>query len=120
MNSILLVDDDMDMMRITANWLKRSGYDVSMASSGKEALKLLSEKKMDLLILDYAMPGMNGMELFEAIRGEEEYSSVPVIMRTGMDDIEASSDEETSYHFEICKKEDGKKALLDAVGRAFG
>ena len=55
MSRILLVDDDRDMIRLSANWLKKAGHEVIEAYSGEEALTKASG--CDLIILDYAMPG---------------------------------------------------------------
>ena len=60
MERILLVDDDEDMMMLTSRWLSKEGYDVTMKTSGKAALSFLDENEVDLVILDYAMPEMDG------------------------------------------------------------
>jgi DNA-binding response OmpR family regulator len=86
---ILVVDDD-DLVLIALDaLLAPSGYEVTTASSGNDALKKLTQKKFDLMILDILMPGMNGFELCEKIRARDEYKAVPIIMLTaksGSDD----------------------------------
>jgi len=68
--TVLVVDDDAEMLGLTHLMLTRSGYNVLIAGSGKEALKLLEaapELTVDLLLVDLIMPGMNGNELVDHI-----------------------------------------------------
>ncbi len=85
---ILVVDDDrMNLLR-TKKILENS-YDVSLVESGRDALNLLKTKKVDLILLDIEMPGMNGIETFEHIRFEHiknDSADVPVIFLTASGD----------------------------------
>jgi CheY-like chemotaxis protein len=68
--TILVVDDDAEMLGLTHMMLTRSGYNVLIAGSGKEALKLfeaLPDVAVDLLLVDLIMPGMNGNELVDRV-----------------------------------------------------
>ncbi len=76
---ILVVDDDTMNLKRTRMILK-DYYDVLLAESGEAALKKLQSEKVDLVLLDIAMPGMNGMETFE--RMKENKIEVPVIFLT--------------------------------------
>ena len=82
---ICLVDDDDDLREILAENLRALGYFVSSYSTGSEALlKWNKEKtKPNLMILDYALPDMNGGELFETLRPELDQQNVPVIFLSG-------------------------------------
>jgi len=79
---ILVVDDDELVLIALEALLAPSGYEITTASNGDEALKKLTQKKFDLMILDILMPGMNGFELCEKIRTFDEYKAVPIIMLT--------------------------------------
>ena len=115
MAKILIVDDDEDMIALSARWLEKAGYEVIKATSGKEALELLNTDNIDLILLDYAMPDMEGHEVLRAIRQNEKTSSTPVIIRTGMDDTEIESQLSGLNPQLILPKSEGKAALLQAV-----
>lgn len=66
--SILIVDDDPDTCASFADVLADCGYDVDVACDGPEALHLTREKSYRLALLDFRMPGMSGVELFERMR----------------------------------------------------
>ncbi len=77
--TILVVDDDKMNLRRTTLILEKE-YNVLLAESGREALDKLKNEKVDLILLDIAMPGMNGIETFEHIK--ENGLEVPVIFLT--------------------------------------
>ena len=76
---ILVVDDDKMNLRRTSLILEKQ-YDVLWAESGQEALDKLKGEKVDLILMDIAMPGMNGIEAFERIK--ESGMDIPVIFLT--------------------------------------
>jgi two-component system KDP operon response regulator KdpE len=78
--SILVVDDEAPMRKLLSANLKASGYTVRSASDGVEALQLINEHHVDLLVLDITMPGPNGLQVLEAVRRNAE---VPVIVVSG-------------------------------------
>ena len=68
---VLIVDDE-ELVRITLGTiLRRFSIDVVLAGHGVEALEILREETVDLVIVDYIMPGMNGLELIEKIRATQ-------------------------------------------------
>ncbi len=79
--SVLVVDDDGDVRALVVELLTRSGYDVSEAPNGREALKLLYEQRPDLVLLDISMPELDGWATLERIR---ELSDVPVLMLSAL------------------------------------
>jgi signal transduction histidine kinase/CheY-like chemotaxis protein len=88
---ILLADDEIMLRDLLAELLESSGFNVIRVTSGAEVLKVLTEEmKVDLLIIDYNIPGMNGLDCVEQIR-KLNYK-MPVILSTGSLSIEASSD----------------------------
>ncbi len=84
---VLVVDDDDDARGALARVLESAGYTVHTASSGKEALRIVKEKPVQVVLSDYDMPGMTGVELFTHLR--ERYPNVCRIMVTGRADKEA-------------------------------
>jgi signal transduction histidine kinase/CheY-like chemotaxis protein len=84
---ILVVDDDAGVRRFIVECLEMLGYQVSQASTGQEGLASLVSDRPDLLIVDYAMPGMNGVEVVQAAR--ERAPTLPIILATGYADMEA-------------------------------
>jgi len=76
---ILVVDDDDKLTHLLQLFLSRNGFDVSVANSGQEGLKLAYQVHPDLIILDVMMPGMDGMVTCERLR---EVSDVPIVMLT--------------------------------------
>ena len=86
--SILVVDDDSTMLRTLKMFLS-DRYQVYMANSGMNAIALLAKKKIDLILLDYEMPVLNGPKVLEMIRSESEFKDTPVMFLTGRDDKES-------------------------------
>ncbi len=79
----LAVDDSPTMRRIIVNTLKRIGYtDVVEASNGKEALAKLYSEKIDFIITDWNMPEMDGLEFVNAIKADDNYKDLPILMIT--------------------------------------
>jgi signal transduction histidine kinase/ActR/RegA family two-component response regulator len=88
---ILLVDDDNAVRDVTATYLRELGYQVLEAGSGGAALEVLgSSAAVDLLLLDYAMPGMNGAELSRRARGRRPL--LPILFVTGFAEQDAFKD----------------------------
>ncbi|MCM1044496.1 MAG: response regulator [Candidatus Gastranaerophilales bacterium] len=84
---ILLVDDAAIQLRTMQSMLKKN-YDVMMATSGQEAVRVIRKSRPDLILLDYDMPNCDGRETFEKIRNEENGEDVPVVFVTGVKEKE--------------------------------
>lgn len=79
----LVVDDFEPMRKVTADQLRRMGaQNIFTASNGAEALKVLQQQKVDMVLSDWNMPVMNGLELLKVIRANEKLAALPVIMIT--------------------------------------
>lgn len=76
---VLLVDDEKDHLIITSRFLKKNGYECLCAERGWDALRLLSEHAVDLILLDLHMPGMDGYCLAENILSHDRYRSIPIV-----------------------------------------
>ena len=79
----LVVDDFSTMRRIVKNLLQELGYnDITEADDGNTALPLLKSGSFDILITDWNMPGMPGLDLLKAVRADEKLAKMPVLMLT--------------------------------------
>ena len=85
---ILLVEDNEQMLQFVADKL-RMFYAVETASNGKQALELLNEKNIDLVLSDIIMPEMDGLELCRNIKENIELSHIPVILLTAKNDLDS-------------------------------
>lgn len=79
---ILVVDDDIDSLKLIGLMLQRNGYEVVAANSGTQALTRASADRPDLIILDIMMPDMNGYEVSRRLRRNQETAQIPIIMFT--------------------------------------
>jgi pilus assembly protein CpaE len=79
---ILVVDDDIDSLKLIGLMLQRNGYDVIAASVGSQALTKAASERPDLIILDVMMPDMNGYEVCRSLRKNPETRAIPIIMFT--------------------------------------
>jgi adenylate cyclase len=80
--TILAVDDTPQNLRLLEALLATEGYEVLTATSGEEALRIVSERHPDLLLVDILMPGMDGYELCRRVRAAEETRFLPVVLMT--------------------------------------
>jgi pilus assembly protein CpaE len=79
---ILVVDDDIDSLKLIGLMLQRNGYEVVAASIGSQALTKAASEHPDLIILDVMMPDMNGYEVCRSLRKNPETRAIPIIMFT--------------------------------------
>lgn len=79
---VLVVEDDPVMADLVRFHLERAGIEVAVASNGQDALDLLGRSDFDLVVTDYQMPGINGAELCQKMRGESRWSQTPVVLLT--------------------------------------
>lgn len=82
MKTILVVDDREDTLGLMKSALEKSGYPAIGVESGKEALEIIKEKNIALVISDIRMPVMDGMQLLKAIRKNPETKTLKVLMMT--------------------------------------
>ena len=79
---ILVVDDDIDSLKLIGLMLQRNGYEVIAANAGNQALARAASDHPDLIILDIMMPDMNGYEVSRRLRRNPETQNIPIIMFT--------------------------------------
>jgi two-component system alkaline phosphatase synthesis response regulator PhoP len=79
---VLVVDDEIHIVHVVTIKLRNNGYEVISASDGAEAYELACGEKPDIIVTDYQMPVMTGLELIEKLRATEATKDTPVIMLT--------------------------------------
>lgn len=83
---VLVVDDDTSALTLLDIMLKRSGFEAVVAENATQALEQLDKTVPDLIILDYMLPGMNGVELCRTIRQREDTANIPILMLSARGD----------------------------------
>lgn len=106
---ILCVDDEPDARTILRLFLSAHGFEIIVAADAVEGLRLIGERRPDLIITDYAMPGVSGLELCRTLRDRDETHDIPIILYTG---IELDTD-----HSELFDRFVLKPAELDHLAR---
>jgi CheY-like chemotaxis protein len=114
---LLLVDDDDALAEMYALQLTASGYHVTTARSGAEALALVVEITPDLIYLDLGLPGMPGLEVLERLRGAPNTAAVPVVILTNFSEPEMMQRGRELGAQEYLVKVDTPPALLAAAAR---
>ncbi len=80
--TIMVVDDNADIVAVIKTILEDKGYALQFAYSGQEAFNLLGEQKPDLILLDILMPKVNGLEVLTLLKENPDTRSIPVILLT--------------------------------------
>ena len=89
--SVLIIDDEDDLRRIVEFNLHREGFKVYSAADGPSGIKLARKHKPEVILLDVMMPGMDGIEVLDALRYKDDMRKIPVFMltaKTTMEDVE--------------------------------
>lgn len=87
-STILVVDDDEVNLELAEMIIDaKLGYNVLRASSGRQALEVLTQNKVDLILLDVMMPGLDGMQTLQMIRDNPKTKDIPVILLTAAGDV---------------------------------
>lgn len=86
MKKILFVEDELSLLKLITSVLQSEGYEVLQAPDGEMAIKILSEEKLDLVLLDLVLPKKDGYDVLEYIKSKKEIKNVPVIVLTNLED----------------------------------
>ena len=78
----MIVEDDLDAMKIASAAVRAAGYEVVQAYGGKDALRKLRLHQIDLVLTDLAMPEMSGVEVIAAIKSDPKTQHIPIIVTT--------------------------------------
>lgn len=81
---ILLIEDDLYILKIYTNKLKMNGFDVSVATTGEEGLHKASTEKPDLVLLDLMLPGIDGFQVLEDLKNKQDTKDAPVIILSNL------------------------------------
>jgi len=84
MATILIVDDDVEVLKLMRKELEAEGFRVIQASNGQTAIRIAEQQQPDLIVLDVAMPVSNGLTAFNAMRNMPKTQRIPVIFMTSL------------------------------------
>lgn len=85
---VLIIDDDLDTLRLVGLMLQKQGYQIVAASSGPQGLELAFSELPDIILLDVMMPGMDGYEVARRLRGSEKTVNIPILMFTAKSQLD--------------------------------
>lgn len=116
MSSILIIDDDMDMCQLLANFLVRKGFETKSAASGKKGLETVKAGNFDLVLCDFRLGDMDGKEILQQIK--TSHPALPVIMVTGYSDIKMAVEVMRLGAFDYITKPLVPDELIKVVNKA--
>jgi DNA-binding response OmpR family regulator len=93
---ILIVDDDVYIVKALKDHLVRQGYDIYVASDGEEGVSAIMKIKPDLILLDIIMPKMDGITLLKLLKADALMQDIPVIMITNLESKETLAETHAS------------------------
>ena len=112
---VLVVDDEIHIIYVVAIKLRNNGYEVITADNGAEAFQLALKENPDIVVTDFQMPVMTGLELIEKLRQCEQTKNIPVIMLTARS-FAISQQQQESLQIAAClSKPFSPKELLENV-----
>jgi CheY-like chemotaxis protein len=79
---VLVVDDEVHIVHVVAIKLRNNGYEPLVAGNGQEAYEIACQENPDIIIADYMMPVMSGLELLEKLRANDQTKNIPFILLT--------------------------------------
>ncbi|MFW6134060.1 MAG: response regulator [Elusimicrobiota bacterium] len=112
---VLICDDEYSSRFVTKSCLDMSGYETIEASSGEEALELVDKKKPDVIIVDYSLPRMSGLDVIKKLKRK-----IPVIVLTSEGFIEETEKELRKYASEYLTKPVLKEQIEKAIKKITG
>lgn len=114
---ILIVDDEAYMQCLIQHHLTRAGFEVLKASTGKEAIQMAEENIPDLVIMDYMLPQMNGLDVLQHLKGNRNTSHIPIIMMTANSFMVSQEEAESSGAAMFCTKPFSPTQLVQIIKR---
>jgi len=112
---VLVADDELHIIHVVAIKLRNNGYEVVAASNGAEAYELACREKPDIVVTDYQMPLMTGIELIEKMREDERTKTIPVVLLTARSFAITQEMQETLGVSECLSKPFSPKELLKTI-----
>lgn len=120
--TILVVDDDPLMINIVRYMLSKNGFKMLEAVNSREAFDILDKpaQNIDLIITDYDMPVVNGLELAKSVKIHQKYQDIPLILMTSNTKITFTSGEHYNVFNEIIHKPFSSEVILNKVVALLG
>ncbi len=112
---VLVVDDEIHIVHVVAIKLRNNGFEVISAANGAEAFELACEEKPDIVVTDFQMPVMTGVQLVEKLRQCEQTKDIPVIMLTARGFAIKDGQKEDLQISEFLSKPFSPKELLRSI-----
>jgi CheY-like chemotaxis protein len=103
---VLVVDDEIHIVHVVAIKLRNNGYEVITAENGAEAFDLACQENPDIIVTDFQMPVMTGLELVEKLRQCQQTKNIPVILLT-------------ARNFAISQEQQEKLQIADCLSKPF-
>lgn len=115
MSLVVLVDDDQDILTLTSIRLTRAGYDVTSCADGDEGLAAIRRDRPQVALLDWMMPGLDGLQVAEAVRADPEIAGTRLALMTARPDAERTGFADDHSIDRVIIKPVSRQDLLDAV-----
>jgi len=115
-DKVLLVDDEVEFVETLAERLRARGLEVDFATNGEEGLRMAGEKAFHAVVLDFAMPGMDGIETLKALR--EQNPDIQVMLLTGQATIKAAVEATRLGAVDVLEKPTDVETLLEKIRNA--
>jgi len=116
--TILIVDDESSVLKIMSRIVNSMGHDFKEASDGLEALKIFNECKIDLVVTDVRMPGMDGVSLLREVK--QRNPEMKVIFVTALSAVQDTEELKSFGAFEVVVKPFSVRELMDSIRKALG
>lgn len=117
MKSILIVDDEHDILLAAEILLTDEGFEVRTARNGREALERMAEKHPDIVLMDVMMPILSGPDTIKRMKADPEYANIPIIL---MSAVKPSFDRDTTPWDIFLRKPFEIDSVLEAIQKLVG
>ncbi len=113
---VLLVDDEIDFLEVMSQRMKARGLDITTAESAEQAISVIEKKSFDAVVMDFQMPGMNGMEALKIIKKNKP--EMQIILLTAYATIEKTVEVIKAGAMDLLEKPADIDALIDKIKKA--
>ncbi len=113
---VLLVDDEIDFLEVMSQRMKARGLEISTVESAEQAISIIEKKSFDAVVMDFQMPGMNGMEALKIIKNNKP--EMQIILLTAYATIEKTVEVIKAGAMDLLEKPADIDALIDKIKKA--